>query len=176
MKSVCYWSFLFLVSLDAWSQSIEVEYDKKRDFTIYKTFRFGESQITTPADQKQIKDEVLNRWIVQGITRELEMKGLTKSDSSADLVVSYVEGTLARTDNQALGPLALTPGTNPDRNFRFEYRQSTLIIDLNDRSGNLIWRINSTTNMTSAEAERTIDAVIERGFKKFAKTHKKKKK
>ncbi len=66
MKSVCYWSFLFLVSLDAWSQSIEVEYDKKRDFTVYKTFRFGESQITTPADQKQIKDEVLNRWIVQG--------------------------------------------------------------------------------------------------------------
>jgi hypothetical protein len=30
--------------------------------------------------------------------------------------------------------------------------------------------------MTTAEAERTIDAVIERGFKKFAKTHKKKKK
>ncbi len=176
MKSVCYWSFLFLVSLDAWSQSIEVEYDKKRDFTVYKTFRFGESQITTPDDQKQIKDEVLNRWIVQGITRELEMKGLTKSESSADLVVSYAEGTLARTDNQALGPLALTPCTNPDRNFKFEYRQSTLIIDLNDRSGNLIWRINSTTNMTSAEAERTIDAVIERGFKKFAKPHKKKKK
>jgi hypothetical protein len=165
-----------VLGFTSYGQTIDVEYDKTRDFSYYKTFRFGESQITTPADQKQIKDEVLNRWIVQGITRELEMKGLTKSDSSADLVVSYAEGTLARTDNQALGPLALTPGTNPDRNFRFEYRQSTLIIDLNDRSGNLIWRINSTTNMTTAEAERTIDAVIERGFKKFAKTHKKKKK
>ena len=163
-------------SLPIFGQSIEVEYDKKGDFTKYKTFKFGESQITTPQDQKQIKDEVLNGWIVRGITRELELKGLTKTDSSADLIVSYAEGTLARTDNQALGPLALTPGANPDRNFRFEYRQSSLIIDLNDRNGNLIWRVNSITNMTTAEAERTVDTVIERGFKKFAKPHKKKKK
>ncbi|MCX8490013.1 MAG: DUF4136 domain-containing protein [Cyclobacteriaceae bacterium] len=95
MKYVYYLFFVLLVSMEAWGQSIEVEYDKKRDFTIYKTFRFGESQITTPADQKQVKDEVLNEWIIRGITREFEQKGLTISDSLADLVVSYVEGTLA---------------------------------------------------------------------------------
>jgi hypothetical protein len=106
----------------------------------------------------------------------LKKKGLKRNDSLADLIVTYAEGTLERTDNQALGPLALTPGVNPDRNFKYEYRQSTLIIDLNDRSGNLIWRVNSTTNMTSAEAERTIDVIIERGFKKFARPTKKKKK
>jgi hypothetical protein len=58
----------------------------------------------------------------------------------------------------------------------YEYRQTSLIIDLNDRSNNLIWRINSTTNMTSEEGERMIDAIVEKGFKKFGKAPKRKKK
>jgi hypothetical protein len=175
MKSMVICLGLLLFTSLSFAQSIEVEYDKKKDFTHYKTFSFGESQITTPADQKLIDDATMNKWIVNAITRELEIKGLKRRDSLPDLIATYAEGTLARTDTERLGPLALTPGANPDRSFTYEYKQSSLVIDLNDRSGNLIWRINSTTNMTSSEVERTVDAIVEKGFKKFAKPNKKKK-
>jgi hypothetical protein len=176
MKSM---SLFFLSLLLVWqslAQSVEAEYDKKKDFSHYKTFSFGESQITTPSDQKLIDDKTMDAWIVRAITRELEMKGLKRRDSMPDLIATYAEGTLARSDTERLGPLALTPGANPDRSFTYEYKQSSLVIDLNDRSGNLIWRVNSTTNMTSSEIERTVDAIIQKGFKKFAKPAKKKKK
>ena len=169
---------MFLTSMPSFAQSVEAEYDKNKDFTHYKTFSFGESQITTPADQKLIDDKTMNSWIVRAISRELELKGLKQNDSLPDLIATYAEGTLARTDIERLGPLALTPGTSPNssRSFTHEYQQSSLVIDLNDRSGNLIWRVNSTTNMTSSEIERTVDAIVEKGFKKFARPHKKKKK
>lgn len=168
----------FLVStfsLGAQAQSIDVEYDKNRDFTKYKTFMFGESQITTPADQKQVDDAKMDKWIKDAVTEELKLIGLQKKDSLADLIITYAEGTLARTDSEKIGPLAMTPGSS-ERNFTFQYRQSSLIIDMNDRSGNLIWRINSTTNITSTEIERMVDAIVERGFKKFGRAHHKRKK
>jgi hypothetical protein len=175
MKSMVFYLLLFLSGF-SFGQSIEVEYDKKKDFTHYKTFSFGESQITTPAEQKQVSDATMNAWIVRAITHELELKGLKRRDSLPDLMVTYAEGTLARTDTERLGPLALTPGPDPSRSFTHEYRQSSLIIDLNDRNGNLIWRVNSTTNITASEIESTVDAIVEKGFKKFARPTKKKKK
>jgi Domain of unknown function (DUF4136) len=176
MKSIIIFFLLTVLAVSSFGQSVEAEYDKNKDFTHYKTFSFGESQITTPADQKRIEDKTMDAWIVRAITRELELKGLKRRDSMPDLIATYAEGTLARTDIERLGPLALTPGANPSRSFTLEYEQSSLVIDLNDRSGNLIWRVNSTTNMTSSEIERTVDAIVEKGFKKFAKPHKKKKK
>jgi hypothetical protein len=50
-----------------------------------------------------------------------------------------------------------------------------LIIDLNNRSNFLVWRINSSVQMTSTDAERTIDLIVEKGFKKLGKLLKKKK-
>jgi Domain of unknown function (DUF4136) len=176
MKLITVSFFFTLLFLPSFGQTVEVEFNKNKDYTQYKTFSFGQSQITTPSDQKLIKDATMDAWIVKAITQELEMKGLKKSDSLPDLVITYVEGTLARSDTERLGPLALTPGAEPDRSFTHEYKQSTLIIDLNDRNGNLIWRINSTTNMTATEVERTVDAIVEKGFKRFAKPTKKKKK
>jgi Domain of unknown function (DUF4136) len=176
MKSIVVSFFLALLFVPSFGQTVEVEFNKNKDYTHYKTFSFGQSQITTPSDQKLIKDATMDAWIVSAITQELEHKGLKKSDSVPELIVTYLEGTLARSDTERLGPLALTPGAEPDRSFTHEYRQSTLVIDLNDRSGNLIWRINSTTNMTATEIERTVDAIVEKGFKKFARPTKKKKK
>lgn len=160
----------------SYGQTIDVEYDKTRDFSHYKTFRFGESQIITPNDQKKVSDKLLNKWIVTAITEELKQKGLKQSDSSADLTITYAEGTLARSDVENVGPVPLTPGQDANRNFMYEYRQTSLIIDLNDKSNNLIWRINSTTNMTNEEGERAIDAIVEKGFKKFGRAPKRKKK
>jgi Domain of unknown function (DUF4136) len=164
------------VGFTSYGQTINVEYDKTHDFSHYKTFRFGESQIITPDDQKKIPDKLLDKWIITAIDEELQLKGLKRNDSTADLTITYAAGTLARSDIEKIGPVALTPGQDANRSFMYEYRQTSLIIDLNDRSNNLVWRINSTTNMTSAEGEQLVDAIVEKGFKKFGKAPKRKKK
>lgn len=153
------------------AQEIKIEYDKKHDFSKYKTFSFGESQVVTPADQKQVNDATIDKWIKAGVTRELEFKGLKRVDSLADLVVTYVIGTMERSDAQAIGPLGMTPGSN-DRTWSRDYKQTSFIIDLNNRSNYLVWRINAVADVVGADAERTIDMVVVRGFKKFGKKKK----
>lgn len=165
--------FLFASSLTLQAQEIKVEYDKKRDFTQYNNFSFGEGEIVTPKDQKQVSDATFHKWVKAAITRELELKGLMRTDSTAaDLVVSYVAGNLSRSDAGNLGPMGMTPGST-ERTYIHDYQQMSLIIDLNDRSNMLIWRINSTTNMTAQGGERLVDQVVEKGFRKFGKKKKK---
>ena len=166
-------AFLLCLSFSASGQEIHVEYNKKHDFSKYKTFSFGESQVITPGDQKQISDVTLNKWIRAGVTRELEFKGLKPADSLSDLVVTYVIGTMTRSDAQAIGPLGMTPGSN-DRTWSRNYRQTNLIIDLNNRSNYLVWRINAVADVIGADAERAIDLIIVKGFKKFKKPMRKK--
>ena len=48
-----------------------------------------------------------------------------------------------------------------------DYNEGSFIIDLNDRSGNLIWRINAVTSFTETNVKSQVDAVLSKGFKKF---------
>ncbi|MCW5909832.1 MAG: DUF4136 domain-containing protein [Cyclobacteriaceae bacterium] len=171
---LCLW-IVVLASHALNAQEIKVEFDKTRDFTQYRTFSFGEEEVITPKDQKQVSDEEIKKWIVNAITKELTLKGLQQADSSADLMVSYVVGTLSRSDMGNLGPMGMAPGST-ERTFIRDYQQGSLIIDLNDKKDFLVWRINSTTNMTSAGGERLVEQIVQRGFKQFGKPVKKKKK
>jgi hypothetical protein len=162
---------LLLLSFCVSAQEIKIEYDKKHDFSKYKTFAFGESQVVTPPDQKQVTDAIIDKWVKNGVTRELEFKGLKSVDSLADLIVTYVIGTMARSDAQAIGPLGMTPGSD-DRTWSRDYKQTSVFIDLNNRSKFLIWRVNAVADAIGTDAERTIDMVIVRGFKKYPKLKK----
>ena len=162
---------LLLLSFSASAQEIKIEYDKKHNFSKYKTFAFGESQVITPTDQKQVSDATIDKWVKMGVIRELEYKGLKQVDSAADLIVTYVIGTMARSDAQAIGPLGMTPGSD-DRTWSRDYKQTSVIIDLNNRNKYLVWRVNAVADAVSTDAERTIDMVIVRGFKKYPKLKK----
>src|SRR6266852_6126667 len=106
-------SFLLcLLSYSLSAQEINIEYDKKHDFSKYKTFSFGESQVMTPPDQKLVSDATIDSWIKAGVTRELQYKGLKRVDTLADLIITYAIGTMSRSDAQAIGPLGMTPGSN----------------------------------------------------------------
>src|SRR5258706_2883943 len=167
-------SFLLVfLSYSLAAQEINVEYDKQHDFSKYKSFSFGESQVMTPPYQKLVSDATIDSWIKTGVTRELEYNGLKRVDTLANLVVTYAIGTMSRSDAQAIGPLGMTPGSS-DRTWSRDYKQTSLIIDLNDRSNYLAWRVNAVADVIGTDAERTIDMVIVRGFKKFGKAMKKK--
>jgi len=153
------------------AQTIEVEYNKNKDMTGYKTFQFGEMEIITPKD-KQRMDEEKTRAIVNEILEfELKKKGLQKVDSNAHLVLSYIIGSMERSSIFDAGRLGGTPPS-----VMQDYNEGNLVIDLNDRSNNLIWRVNAVTTFTDANMSSQIEQIIGKGFKKFPNKPKGKKK
>lgn len=167
--------FLLLISFCSQSQDINVEYDKKRDLSRYKTFSLGGGEVITPKDQQQGNEASLKNWVRNSIAEELKEKGLKQVDSLGDLVASYVIGSKQQSDFGQLGPLGMTPGSS-SQSWSRDYRMGSLIIDLNDRSNNLIWRVNSTTTSSVSDTEGLIEQVVSAGFKKFSLKPKKKRK
>jgi hypothetical protein len=166
---------LFISLIDLKAQSIEVEYDKKKDMSAYKTYQFGEQEIITPKD-KRILDEAKTRAIANdAIERELTERGLQRLDSSAHLIVSYVIGSMERSSVYNAGPLGGTPGVESSGSTMRDYNEGSFIIDLNDRGGNLIWRVNAVTTFTETNLLAQIDQTVDTGFKKFPNKPKAKK-
>jgi hypothetical protein len=167
-------AFMF-AALIVYSQDVKVEYDKDRDLSIYKTFTMGEGEIITPKDQRMVVDHDLHKWVHDAIVNELIGKGLTQLDTLGDLTASYIVGSVAMTDVQNLGPMGTAPNSS-EQTWSRDYRQGNLVVDLNDRSNILVWRINATTSYGTPVTDRNIQALVAHGFRKFATKPKKGKK
>lgn len=153
------------------AQDIKVEYDKNKDFTIYKSFSLGEGEIITPKDQRKVSDEKVHKWVRDAITEELKEKGLTQLDTLGDLTVSYIIGSLERSDLRSNTSGGIGAGVVME-----DYEQSSFVIDMNDRQNFLVWRINGVTSTAAPNASAMIDEVVGKGFKKLSLKPKKKKK
>lgn len=163
---------LFLTGITAgYAQEIEAEYDKNRDFTIYKSFSIGDSEIITPKDKRKVDDAKLHGWVRDAIISELKDKGLTYVDSLGDLRVSYIIGSLDRSNLASSGQGGIGAGV-----VITDYEQSSFVIDMNDRQNFLVWRVNGVTSTNHPEAQNMIGEVVSKGFKKFSIKPKKKKK
>jgi hypothetical protein len=175
MMRVVISSLFFLLASTSFGQDIKVEYDKDRDLTIYKTFTMGEGEIITPKDQRTIADQQLHKWVHEAIVTELKAKGLSELDTLGDLTASYIVGSVALTDVQNLGPMGVSPQSS-EHIWSRDYRQGNLVIDLNDRSNILVWRVNATTSYGTPGTDRVVQNIVANGFKKFSTKPKKGKK
>ena len=178
MKTKILLQLLLFLGTAGFAQEFSVEYDKERDFSKYKTFSFGEGEIITPKDQKVMDSNQLHGWVKEAITRELEMKGLKRVDSlGGDLIASYVIGSAMRSEIENVGPLGGTPGmvAQPRSSMR-DFNMGSFFIDLKDKSKNLVWRINAEKMLTASEIQSSIDEIVTKGFKKYGKPVKAKKK
>ncbi len=164
-----------LVQVPLVAQDINVEYDKNRDLSRYKTFTIGSGEIITPKDRRTGNEASLHKWIKESIAEELKEKGMVQVDSAGDLLATYLVGTQQRTDFSQLGPLGTSPD-NSSQTWSRDYTMGNLIIDLNDRNNNLIWRINATTGAAAMDIHVLIEQVVSAGFKKFSLKPKKVKK
>ena len=174
MRIVHFLAF-FLVQGFLAAQDINVEYDKNRDLSRYKTFTIGSGEVITPKDRRTVNEASLHKWIKESIAEELTEKGMVQVDSAGDLLATYLVGTQQRTDFSQLGPLGTSPD-NSSQTWSRDYTMGSLVIDLNDRSNNLIWRINATTGAAAMDIHVLIDQVVSAGFKKFSLKPKKVKK
>ena len=160
---------VLMVSFFCSAQEIKVEHDQGTDLTHYKTFLFGEGEIITPQDQRQVPDSIIHKWIRVAVSDELEKKGLHQSTAAtSDLVISYIIGSQNRSDAGRYGPLGLTPGANPSQTYQRDYKRGSLVIDLNDpKTNKLVWRVNAIMNVSNPDVEGIIEQIVIKGFKKF---------
>lgn len=166
-------AILLLMYLNTRGQEIKVEYSKKTDFSKYKTFCFGEGLVVAQSTLRQVSDVTFSNWIINGVVKEFEKKNMTQVDSLGDVEITYALIRTAQLDVETTGPLGMTPGSN-DRTWSRNFTESTLIIDVNDRSNLLIWRVKANFDVSGPNSESTIDAIVGRGFKKFRRIKKKK--
>ncbi len=175
---------LMMSALNVTGQGIEVEYDKHRDFSRYMTFRVGEGEVTTPKDNLSVNEAQLHRWMKEAIIAKLTSKGLRATDSAADLTATYVIGSQKRNEQIDLGMQIFggvsgnTPSTTnkPSNTWSRDFQEGSIIVDLHDRSNNLVWRIRATTGGESTDSEHLIQEVVNSGFKKLSLKPKKAKK
>ena len=157
------------------AQDIQVEYDKNRDLSHYKTFTMGAGEIITPKDRRTGNEATVHKWVKDAIIEELTEKGLQQVDSAGDLLATYLIGTQQRSDFQQLGPLGMTPNSSA-QSWSRDYQMGSLVIDLNDKNKNLIWRVNATNTAAATDIDNIIAQVVSAGFKKFSLKPKKVKK
>ena len=138
---------VLMLSFFCSAQGIKVEHDNSTDPTRYKTFKFGEGEIITPKDLRQVPDSTLHHWVRSAVVEEMTKKGLQQVDTIPDLVITYITGFQVRSDPGDVGPLGLTPGGSTTQTYLRDYRQGSLVIDLNDKKSNkLVWRVNAIMN------------------------------
>ena len=158
-------------------QGVKVEYDKSRDFSVYHTFKLGEGEVITTNENKKVDKAKLNQLIKVAIQKKLAEKGLLRSDSSADLTASYVLSSQDKNESFDMGSQLLgtsVPGNTlatpqgPSKTWSRDYQLGKMIIDLTDKNGNLIWRVNGSSHAEAADNEAVINEVVQAGFKKLS--------
>ncbi len=169
-------TLLTVIWANARAQEIKLTFDKTKDMTGYQTFQFGESEVITPKDLRIFDEKLLREKVSAIIAKELKDKKLQQVDSNAQVVVSFIIGLVERSDIYSAGPLGGTPGQVNAGPVVEDFREAAFVVDLHDRSDNMIWRINSTIRYSTAETLNQVEEVVEKGLKKFPNKPKVKKK
>ena len=77
-------AFLFVAVSSAVAQDIRYDFDKDKDFSKYKTYKW------VPIKGAEVPDDLTQKALTSAIDAQLGAKGLTKTDSdNADLYVGY---------------------------------------------------------------------------------------
>ena len=136
MKRIFFLPLLFLVVSSCCSIRVNSDYDKKVDFSLYKTFAFYKSGI----DKVEISDLDKKR-ILRSIDEVMTTKGFSKSETP-DILVNFFTKEREQVDVNNWG---YGWGWNPymwgGNISTYRYVEGTLYIDLIDaRKKELIWQ------------------------------------
>ncbi len=148
------------------SMQVNYDYDPTTDFQAYETYRWVERPQTPEGDARTavMNDPLIEQRVRQAVNAQLLAKGLRQESDNPDLLVLYHLGLEDKVD-------VTDWGYSYDDNMRgyqdreidaFEYKEGTLIVDLIDRSSEvLIWR------GTARDAVEEKNRAPEKGEKKI---------
>lgn len=170
---------LFLVGL---SGCAVTDFDKSADFTRYKTFAWGESEVEV---KNPVYDsDLINDRIRNTVEAEFAKRGIVKSSRNPDFIVRYHTYTEDKRTTMGEHPFNYRWSMWGFHPFAFgfgfpgywmnppqvqEYTEGTLILDIFDkRSDELVWR-GSVSG--SVEDVAGLKKQIEKGIKAIMKKY-----
>src|SRR4051812_15459478 len=84
-------AFMVVLYSTTFAQDVQRDYDKKANFSQYKTYEWGKVQTTNPLWQQRIMDAV---------DKDLQAKGWQRVQSGGDVVLTAVGATHAEQEYQ----------------------------------------------------------------------------
>jgi Domain of unknown function (DUF4136) len=163
---------LMFVASSLWAQKVDVGYDKRVDFSQFKTYAWAENLPKT--------NRPLMALVITGaVDEELGKRGLTKVASNPDLVVTFHGGVDVQGSFAADDPTYSSTGGLPAPDVSVwsgsssaaspAVHKGTLIVDLINQE-HLVWRGTAEANLDNEKKSKTVDQVnkaVEDMFKKY---------
>jgi hypothetical protein len=152
----------------AFAQEIKTDYDRKADFSLYKTFSF---------EKVETKDPLWVDRITAAISGELTARGMTQDASNGDMAIIAIGMT---TDRQTLDTFYTSfqggwgwrwgSGYGNATTTTEPYTVGTLVVDLFDRKTKaLLWRgsADNTLSNSSTKNIKAFNKSVDKLFKGF---------
>ena len=159
--------FVFALSIFAFAfADINTDYDKKADFSQYKSYSWIKVQTTNPLWQDRIKDSV---------DAELQAKGLRKVDDGGDLAITAVGSATNEKEYHTFYD-GLSPwrwrGFGPETTTTSvtTYKVGTLVLDMYDaKDHRLIWRGTASDTLSDKpeKNEKKLEKTVSKMFEKY---------
>ena len=155
-----------------WAQKVNVGYDKRVDFSRFKTYAWVEN---LPKTTKPL----VAMAITGAVDEELGKRGLTKVDTNPDLLVAFHGGVDLQSSFAADDPTYSSIGGLPAPDVAGwvgsspaaapQVQKGTLIVDLINAK-HLVWRGTAKANVDSENKNKLLDQInkgIEGMFKEY---------
>ena len=175
---------LFGLILFGLSGCAVTDFDKSADFTRYKSFAWGKSEVDV---KNPVYDsDLINDRIRATVEAEFAKRGIVRARNNPDFIVTY--HTYTEEKKSATGPYPYRYGFYPFAYYPYtfgygypywmmrpnvrEYTEGTLILDIYDnRSNELVWRGSVSGNVDYvASLKKQIDKGIKAIMKKYPVT------
>jgi hypothetical protein len=181
MKTQLYFVIVGLLLLVATSCAV-TDFDRSADFTRYRTFAWGKSEVNVKNPVHNSK--LINKNIKTTVENELAKRGISRNDRNPDFTISYhtyteqkQEATGGNYYGYPFSPFRFYPygfgwalhpyGTATPRTMTFT--EGTLIIDITDSKTNeLVWRGTVSGNVDNVS---NLEKQIRKGIKAILKKY-----
>jgi hypothetical protein len=176
MRMKCFLALLLtsLISATAYAQKVSVDYDKKADFSSYKTYSWSQG---TPAT-----NPLSHQRILAGIDAQLGAKGWQKVENNSDVVVIYSAATTTETQINTFdtgspwggyrwGWGGYGGGSSTTTVQKIPIGQ--LVIDMADvKNKDFIWRGTASDTLSDKpeKNQKKLDKALAKMFKNFPPT------
>jgi hypothetical protein len=183
MLRIIAFTFLGLLTMVSYAQSVKVKTIKETDFKQFETFMINMGEFAISGDEeRKVSNQEFHEKLKTFVRNDLESKGYQfTEDSTADFVVDYVASVFNLDQSENLGPLGGTPATGPlsvdqSRHWSKNYREGLLVLEIYSGSKNdLLWTSESKMDLTDINPDRALSSIVVKSFKKFPKRNSKKK-
>lgn len=170
----------FALGACASGPNVRTDYQAATDFSSFHTFAIRSGRMVSQANQANPDAvEQTRQRIEEGLRRELTAKGLTETQDSPDLYVTYVGGVHTRQEWENTGPAVYSQygflwgpevwelGYDDWWQAR-DVNQGTLVIDLVDaKTRKTVWRAFAEQEVKLPVSAETVQEAIEKSFEDY---------